>query len=259
MDYDATDIPGNYDRARDHGPGMIRQWMDTVAAHARDGAVETILDVGCGTGRFSEPLAERFHARVVGIDPSRKMLAEAFKRRAVHGDGRVLYARSGGEALPMPRRSVDLVFISMVFHHFRDPALVARECGRVLRSPGRVFLRTGTRERIEDYPYVRFFPSSRKVLEERLPSSEAVRRVFEEASFRTAFEGVLVQEIAPDYGVYSAKLAAGADSVLASLEPEDFRNGLQALLAYAGDEGADERVSEPIDFFVFTPSLPSEA
>src|ERR1044071_8818458 len=77
MDYDKTEIPTSYARARDHGPAFQKQWMDTIATYVEPQSVRTVLDLGCGTGRFSEGIAEHFNAAVIGIDPSRKMLAEA--------------------------------------------------------------------------------------------------------------------------------------------------------------------------------------
>jgi 2-polyprenyl-3-methyl-5-hydroxy-6-metoxy-1,4-benzoquinol methylase len=69
MDYDNTDIPVVYDRGRDHGPEFLQLWMDVVSSSVA-GQIKTILDLGCGTGRFSEALASHFDAQVSGIDPS---------------------------------------------------------------------------------------------------------------------------------------------------------------------------------------------
>jgi len=41
-DYDLTDIPAGYDRARDHGPGVL--WMRTVVEYVDDYAATRILD-----------------------------------------------------------------------------------------------------------------------------------------------------------------------------------------------------------------------
>src|SRR5882672_3923719 len=158
MDYDATDIAQTYDRARDHGPEFLDLWMDVVAAHVKGQHIKTILDLGCGTGRFTEALRSRFEAEVIGIDPSKKMLEQA---RSKLSGSRIRYEHGRGESIPLPDNSVDLIFMSMIFHHFDDPALAARECRRVLRDGATAFLRTGTRERISSYPYVDFFPESR--------------------------------------------------------------------------------------------------
>jgi ubiquinone/menaquinone biosynthesis C-methylase UbiE len=77
MDYDQTEIPAAYDLGRDHGPAVTALWMAEISRRVADRPIRTILDLGCGTGRFSNALATRFHARLIGIDPSSKMLAQA--------------------------------------------------------------------------------------------------------------------------------------------------------------------------------------
>jgi ubiquinone/menaquinone biosynthesis C-methylase UbiE len=247
MDYDATDIALAYDRGRDHGPEVLDLWMNVVSSHVKDQRIQTILDLGCGTGRFSEALAVRFDAEVIGIDPSEKMLGQAQRKRS---DPRIRYERGRGESIPLPDNSVDLIFMSMVFHHFDDSKVAACECRRVLRNGATGVLRAGTRERISSYPYVDFFPESRPILEELLARAPSVREVFQAAGFRRITHELVTQEIAPSYAAYAEKLAAGADSVLASLTPGEFAAGMQALRSHA-DRVDDQAVFEPIDVFVF--------
>jgi ubiquinone/menaquinone biosynthesis C-methylase UbiE len=253
MDYDATDIASTYDRGRDHGPEFLDLWMNVVSSHVKEQRIETILDLGCGTGRFSEALAMRFEAEVIGIDPSKKMLEQA---RSKPSCPRIRYKHGRGESIPLPDNSVDLIFMSMIFHHFDNPMLAARECRRVLRGDhdnhegGTAFLRAGTRERISSYPYVDFFPESRPILEEVLSTSTFVREVFEAAEFRLVTSELVTQKIAPSYAAYADKLAAGADSVLASLNQRDFDAGMKALRAHAVHSDG-EAVFELIDVFVF--------
>ncbi len=247
MDYDATDIASNYDLGRDHGPEFLHLWMNVVASHVKDQTIKTILDLGCGTGRFTEALRARFDAEVIGIDPSKKMLEQA---RSKQPDGRIRYEAGRAESIPLPDKSVDLIFMSMIFHHLDNPALAARECHRVMRGGGTALVRTGIRERISSYPYVDFFPASRPILEEILPTNTFVREVFEAAAFSLVTGELVTQEISPSYAAYAEKLAAGADSVLASLSQRDFDAGMQALWAHAVHSDA-ETVFEPIDVFVF--------
>jgi ubiquinone/menaquinone biosynthesis C-methylase UbiE len=247
MDYDATDIASNYDRGRDHGPAFLELWMDVISAHVKEQGIETILDLGCGTGRFTEGLRARFDANVVGIDPSEKMLAQA---RSKQSDGRIRYEHGRAESIPLPDNSVDLIFMSMIFHHFETPELAALECRRVLRDGGTALVRTGTRERISSYPYVDFFPQSRPILEDVLSTSTFIREVFEAAGFQMVTLELVTQEIAPGYAAYAEKLAAGADSVLASLSQHNFDAGMKVLRDHALHTPG-EAVFEPIDVFVF--------
>lgn len=247
MDYDKTDIAAGYNRGRDHGPAFRTQWMQAIAARVEPQSIRRALDLGCGTGRFSQELAGHFDCSVAGIDPSLKMLNEA---RAALQRERVFYACGNAEAIPLESRSVDLIFISMVFHHFTNPQLAAQECRRVLRPNGRVCLRTGSREKVPNYPYVPYFPASRPLLDQHLPTLKSQQEAFEAAGFATLFEDVITQEIAPDLHAYADKLATKSDSILIRLANEDFDAGLRAV-RHAAATTAPRPVTEPIDFVVF--------
>jgi hypothetical protein len=49
MDYDTTDIPVSYHR--DQGPEVLNLWMNVVSSSMGKQRLNTILDLGCGTGR----------------------------------------------------------------------------------------------------------------------------------------------------------------------------------------------------------------
>src|SRR5262245_48271431 len=112
MDYDQTAIATTYDTARGYRPEVLRQWLELVAAHVPF-APQLIVDLGCGTGRFTQPLSDRLAAKAIGIDPSERMLAAA---RAKPGNGRVEFRQASSEQLTLPDRCVDLIFMSMVLH-----------------------------------------------------------------------------------------------------------------------------------------------
>ena len=248
-DYDTTDIPAGYDRARDHGPEILNLWMRVVAEHLGVPKLSRILDLGCGTGRFTEGLAAQFNAEVIGLDPSAKMVERARQKLR---DDRVRYCRGRAEAIPLSAGSVDLVFMSMSFHHFTEPIVAARECRRVLRHDGSVMLRTGTREKIGVYPYTPFFPSIPAILEDLLPDHRELREIFRSATLELAANDTIAQTIAPNWAQYAEKLAAGGDSALARLSRRDFETGLNAVRRY-GDAGDRGPVVEPIDLLVFRP------
>jgi len=247
MDYDLTDIPAAYDRGRELGPEVLKLWMNEIRARLEGQMISRILDLGCGTGRFSECLSGHFNADVLGIDPSTKMLRQAREKRRIR---RVYYQRGYAEAVPLRSQSVDMIFMSMSFHHFSDPNRAARECRRVLVGHGHVCVRTGTRERIPSYPYVPFFPSTPSMLERLLPDRAGLREVFESAGFHMVSAECVTQTVAQDWEAYAEKLAAGGDSVLARLSRQDFESGLDALRSH-GARQPPQPVVEPIDLFVF--------
>jgi SAM-dependent methyltransferase len=247
VDYDLTDIPAGYDRGRDHGPEVVGLWMRMLQAQLRDISITRILDLGCGTGRFSEVLAAYFNAEVVAIDPSVKMLERAREKRH---DSRVHYHRGLAEWISLKTGAVDMIFMSMSFHHFGNRALATSECRRVLREEGIAFVRTGTREQIPCYPYVPFFPSTASMLEEILPDQAELRQTFKAAGFHLVASEVVMQTVAPSWTAYADKLSAGGDSVLARLGRLELESGLTAI-RHHGTRALEQSIVEPVDLFVF--------
>ena len=97
---------------------------------------ETILDIGCGTGRLLRKAAARWPgAHLIGVDPADGMLREARQRSP-----NVLFYPGQAEALPLPDASVDLVMSTLSFHHWEDQPKGIREAARVLRPGGRFAL-----------------------------------------------------------------------------------------------------------------------
>src|SRR5262245_34900399 len=98
MDYDVTKMPEGYDRGRSLSTGVLDEWLALLERQLGNDAVRNIVDLGCGTGRFSDALARHFRADLIGVDPSSKMLAEAEKKPRSE---RVRYVSGRGEALPV--------------------------------------------------------------------------------------------------------------------------------------------------------------
>src|SRR5437773_2038239 len=93
----------------------------------------SVLDLGCGTGRHSLPLAAA-GATVTALDFSAEMLAKA---RAKPGAERVTFrAHDLHEPLPFPDRSFDRVVCGLAVDHIRDLTGLFAESGRVLRPGG---------------------------------------------------------------------------------------------------------------------------
>src|SRR5262245_59874645 len=113
MDYDRSEIATVYDAARGFSPDRLRHWLILLSRDAGLAPGALVIDVGCGTGRFSEPLAEHLGARVIGVDPSQKMLEFARRKRR---SSRVDFQLASAQSLPIADATADLVFMSMVLH-----------------------------------------------------------------------------------------------------------------------------------------------
>jgi ubiquinone/menaquinone biosynthesis C-methylase UbiE len=247
MDYDKSDIATSYDEARALTSEGVRQWRELLSTHIDKAAISRVVDLGCGTGRFSDLLAAHFAAKVIGIDPSRKMINQARRRPAT---GSVVFQHASAESLPLTDRSVDLLFMSQVYHHLTHPFAVARECRRVLREGGYACIRNTTRE--ADFPYRHFFKAMQPLIESELPRREEITRTFVSVRFAPTVHQIVTNVVARDWPSFVGKSALRADSFLARLSDEEFTSGMAELRAHAAKASPDDAVVEEIDWFVFT-------
>ena len=96
---------------------------------------ESILDIGCGTGRLLRKAVARWPAaRLTGVDPAEGMVKEA--RRLTPGAS---FHVSMAESLALPDGYADLVFSTASFHHWQDQLQGVQQIARVLR-PGGIFV-----------------------------------------------------------------------------------------------------------------------
>lgn len=247
MDYDQTDMPGVYDRARSLPAHQIERWMAAVARHAPE-RVERVVDLGCGTGRFTAGLAEAFPAATVtGIDPSEKMLEVA--RTKPHP--RVRWMQGHAAEVPFSGGVVDVLFLSMVFHHLEDPTAAVTEWARLLPAGGLAFVRNAVVERAGDYLVVEFFPDARSLLEEQLPTRAGLEGALRSAGFELVETGTIVATLAPDLASFAERVALRGDSTLARMPDEAFAEGLQRLRSAASGPQGRREVRDPVDWWAF--------
>jgi SAM-dependent methyltransferase len=116
-----------------------------VAEMAGSLGTELAVEIGCGLGRITRPLADRFR-HVLGVDISPEMLKQA---RARAGAPTIRYEPVGADQhLPLPDGAVDLVIAWTVFRHM-PKAVFARyldESHRVLRPSGWLVFEAQVRE-----------------------------------------------------------------------------------------------------------------
>jgi ubiquinone/menaquinone biosynthesis C-methylase UbiE len=114
--------------------------IDLFFAHCKEVSVElpaggTALDFGCGVGRLSRGLAERFDS-VIGVDISPRMI-ELAKEHNPGSRFRFLLNQSSDLTI-LADESVDFIYSSIVLQHIPVPAVKKYVCElyRVLRPGG---------------------------------------------------------------------------------------------------------------------------
>jgi ubiquinone/menaquinone biosynthesis C-methylase UbiE len=245
INYDDTDLPLRYDCARALSTKVLSQWLDAINTIIGSDVISTVMDVGCGTGRFTLGLRERFSAKVIGIDPSHRMLLQAPTCHDVH------YIRGNAEEIPVADDCIDLVFMSMVWHHIQYKCIAGMEIARVLRLGGFFCIRTSTLNTLDSYLYLRFFPEARRINECTLPSRAQLIEWASGCGLKLLQHTSVRQEVNKCLNDYADRIARRGLSDLDAMSDEAFSTGLRKLRQYCHCHDRGEPVTEEIDLFVF--------
>lgn len=109
--------------------------LDAVANRT----VDTLLDLGTGTGRMLELLAGHYR-RGVGIDSSREMIAVARAKLAAAAIGHAQVRLGDIADLEPAAGRADLIVIHQVLHYFDDPGRLLLQARRALKPKGEMLI-----------------------------------------------------------------------------------------------------------------------
>jgi ubiquinone/menaquinone biosynthesis C-methylase UbiE len=243
--YDSADAGERYKVARALPASTERMWTDVAQTVIRPFAPKQILDLGAGSGRFVRRLGETFEVPVIAVEPSDSML-EAGKR-----DLPGQWLKGSAEDIPLESESVDLVWMSQVYHHISDPGKALREMHRVSRPGGFLAIRNGTVENNDSVPWMKCFPKALAFDERRLPTEENLIRQVTGGGFACTWWATICQLTAESYAEYLPRIGQRGLSSLIALSDEEFAAGMKALETWVGEQEPGAPVFEAVDLFVF--------
>ena len=223
---DYSKIASFYDKGRSLSEQNTLMWLNLISKLS--GALEDdrVLDLGCGTGRFSLPMAKRLKFDVTGADSSIEMLAEAKKKDSTSTGNWVLAEAS---ALIFPPGSFDVVFMSHLLHHVDSSLIVLKECQKVLAPTGVVLIRYGAINQIRDDVEHTLFPEVIDIDEERTLTVEHTEKWLADASFEGVASEEITQQTYQNGLDHLNAVLMKSTSVLSMISEESFHNGIRRL------------------------------
>jgi SAM-dependent methyltransferase len=119
--------------------------LQTVLQLGKNRNTSRALDLACGTGVFTRPLASQSSGWVVGLDLSWPMLRRARRLMEKEGIQNILFVRATAFCLPFVNSAFTYVNCCGALHLFDRPDAALKEIGRVLDPGGYLCVQTTIR------------------------------------------------------------------------------------------------------------------
>jgi ubiquinone/menaquinone biosynthesis C-methylase UbiE len=119
--------------------------MRTVISMGGSQSPARALDLACGTGVFTRPLARATGTPVVGLDLSRPMLLHARRLANREGADNIFFMRASAFSLPFANSAFPYVNCCGALHLFDRPGAALAEIARVLQPGGCLCVQTTIR------------------------------------------------------------------------------------------------------------------
>jgi ubiquinone/menaquinone biosynthesis C-methylase UbiE len=119
--------------------------LETILRFQRGRSAERVLDLACGTGVFTRPLAHQVRGIVIGLDLSWPMLRHARRLMEREGLQNVVLMRGTAFRLPFIASSFPYINCCGALHLFDQPELALKEIERVLHPEGHLAVQTTIR------------------------------------------------------------------------------------------------------------------
>lgn len=248
VDYNSL-APTYHQRYRDSAmDGFARTLVNLVERRS----ARTVLEVGCGTGRWIESLRTT-GAWVFGVDASTGMLQQASRRLSPDG-----LLAANANRLPFADQSFDLICCVNAIHHFDNPKEFVLQTNRLLKPSGLLAI-AGIDPRVNQHRYfyeyfdgafdldIRRYPSHGEIVDAmaRVGFKEIELRVVDK--WRRDFQG---EEIFND-----PFLEKRSNSLLALLTDEEYSRGIARIREAISNNPSTTFTSE-LSFAMITGETP---
>ena len=114
---------------------LSEKFYDLVTGNVQLTDGMAVLEMGCGTGTILYRLSQKCSINGHGIDVEEKMLEQARKKCPY-----MEILNCACDATPFEDGSFDVIVACMAYHHFPDKDGFSKECARLLKKGGRLYI-----------------------------------------------------------------------------------------------------------------------
>ncbi len=215
-----TEISKIYDDVRKSDLALIQRFIQALPSRSD----MRVLDIGCGTGNYTDLFQKLTQVEVYGVEPSAGMLEKA-RRKNNH----ITFKIGQADSIPFDNDFFDFVYMIDVIHHVPDINAMFTEIWRVLK-PGRMgCIVTQSHQQIEARPIAHYFPGTARVDKERYPDIDEIIQTASTQGFTQTNGEFLSEESVELDNDYLELVRKKGYSMLHLISDEEYRAGLKAL------------------------------
>lgn len=158
------------------------------------------LDIGCGTGSYTNELQKRGYS-FIGIDPSERMLEKA---RTLNS--KIDWQLGTAEKTGLPHNHVNGIIGSLTIHHWTKLEKAFHELYAILKAKGKIVIFTATPEQLKTYWLNHYFPTMLVDSIAQMPTLKRLQTLMKSAGFeRLETEKYFIQPDLEDMFLYCGK------------------------------------------------------
>ncbi|MCP4583809.1 MAG: methyltransferase domain-containing protein [candidate division Zixibacteria bacterium] len=165
MNYDSyyKTAAANFNSNRLDGYDEVEEHCSWFVRNLDSGTTRTLLDIGCGTGRYTHSFANK-GLLAIGIDRSPHQIEVASRK--------VPALNADALNLPFPSHAFDVISAIMMLHQIDSCELevLFDNIDEVLRKHGSIWIKTCSLADLERRPFNDYFPTALEVNASRYPT-----------------------------------------------------------------------------------------
>lgn len=244
---DYTLLSECYDDVKVQPPNVLEFCLSKIVDLGKISTSSVVLDVGCGTGIYTIPLAKKTNAVIFGLDSSKEMI----KKAKMKEDGQIVEWQIGdAENFPFDNAYFDCVIMTLVIHQIVNKKKAIDEVYRVLKKNGTFVIMTKSHGQLRR-SLIMDFPKTRQIDLKRFPAVPMLKYMLLSAGFENArYHVVSAGTTKVSMKEYLEKIRKKFISTLTLLSEEEFQEGLRIFEKKLSQNSGNEIIYEKEYTFV---------